>query len=60
MPVSEAFCPGTSRSRPVVRGTTIEIYAVIDDDGKGKGTANECNEKNNRAELGKVKCTTIN
>ena len=39
---------------------TIELYAVVDDDGKGVGLINECNEKNNQTTNAKVTCTTVN
>ncbi|MBW2736334.1 MAG: VCBS repeat-containing protein, partial [Deltaproteobacteria bacterium] len=38
---------------------TIELYVVVDDDGQGKGMVNECEEENNRIDLGSVQCAGI-
>ena len=38
---------------------TVSLRVVVDDDGKGKGKANECNEKNNGAVIGSVYCPGI-
>ena len=40
-------------------GQTIELYVLVDDDGKGQGMANECIETNNKINLGKVYCKVI-
>ncbi len=37
----------------------VTLKAVVDDDGTGKGKANECNENNNTVQLGKVYCPGI-
>ena len=37
----------------------VTLQAVVDDDGTGKGKANECNEKNNTVQLGKVFCPGV-
>ena len=37
----------------------ISLYVVVDDDGKGQGKANECNEQNNKVDLGTVYCKVI-
>ena len=39
---------------------TVSLFAVVDDDGTGKGAVNECKEDNNKAQLGSVFCKTIN
>jgi hypothetical protein len=41
------------------RKKTITLFARVDDDGTGKGKANECKENNNRVPLGSVYCTGI-
>jgi len=41
------------------QNTTIDLFAQVDDDGTGKGTANECKEDNNEVQLGQVFCKTV-
>jgi len=42
------------------RNKTVQLFAQVDDDGKGAGAVNECKEDNNKAQLGSVFCKTIN
>ena len=37
----------------------IDLFAVVDDDGKGTGKANECKEGNNKVQAGKVACPIV-
>ena len=61
-----ALIPGQTESVPFSLNTPktyskehVTLQAVVDDDGKGKGLANECNEKNNTVQLGKVYCPGV-
>jgi hypothetical protein len=47
------------KTAKVYQGTTIELFARVDDDGTGAGTANECKENNNEVQLGTVFCKTL-
>jgi hypothetical protein len=40
-------------------GQTVDLFVVVDDDGTGAGSANECKEENNRVVLGSVYCEVV-
>ena len=45
-----------------LKGKDVALFAVVDDDGTATATSgrhNECDEDNNRVDLGSVKCRTI-
>lgn len=42
-----------------LKAQTIKLHVIVDDDGSGQGSVNECLEDNNRIDLGEIKCDVI-